>query len=842
CGGNVLVLKPAKASGTTLQWYVSATAINPFSTADSIKINKLYKDTFLYISALPLSGCESYRKQVKVKVNQKPKYAVFSKGSIFKGAFNNGTQTEPDEICEASLSEYNLQTPTGFSDTEYGKTWQITKLEITDLTSNKIFEDTTVTWPSSAGSGTIHFLPSATGNKKSLHINIVISNLITGCDTIFERYVDVIPLPKVKWSVNTICEGDMVNFTYSSTGGVSYAWSFGDGNTSTSKNTNHKYFSAGTYMVKLKVTNSTGCTDSFSRNITVHPVPKVDFKIPATVCEGEEFVPENLTSYNGALMYNWNFGDSTISSDSSVKHAFTTPGIYKITLTATTTQSCTRSITKSITVNTKPVASFTAADSVCVGHGVFFRNFTVNAASYLWNFSSGDTFKTTNVTHTFDTAGIYSVRLISYNPNGCTDTFTKKIEVFPLPKPKFEATNICLGDSMYFINKSNTNGQTGTAYLWRFGDGKTSTLENPAHFYSKEGSFNVTLIVKESGNCTDSIVQKVTVGSKPKAAFSYIGACLDNDFVFTDFSTAATGKIISRNWDFGDGNTSSDSLTKHKFLLAGKYTVSLEVVTEFGCRNIIADTVEVFDLPFAQFTADTICAGNATIFTNNSTANTKSLWLFGDGDTSTATSPIHIYQYAGKYLVTLVVQSVKGCIDSLQQSIIILEKPTAEFSYTTSGGTVSFTSDNQNLSSYLWDFGDGDTSTSINPQHTYKANGNYTVKLVTINSSGCTDTILKQIIISNVSLRETVHPSAKIEVFPNPFKTGFNVKYELLKTSHVSIKILDLQGKEILNKDYGTQAAGSFNSYLETGFSAGTYMLQIIIDGKTETKKIIRVK
>jgi PKD repeat protein len=432
--------------------------------------------------------------------------------------------------------------------------------------------------------------------------------------------------------------------------------------------------------------------------------------------------------------------------------------------------------------------------------------------------------------------------MVAYNPNGCTDTFSKSIEVLPLPEPDFEAKNVCLGDTMQFINKSNISNQNGISYLWRFGDGNTSSAENPVHLYTKYGKFDVTLYVTGLGGCMDSITNTVTVGAKPNVSFSYTGSCLNDIFTFIDLSKVPTGKIVSRKWDFGDGNSFSDSFAQHQYTTSGKYRVSLEVSSESGCTNTFIDSVEVYDMPVAKFTADTVCLGKSTTFKNTITANASSLWLFGDGDTSTTTSPTHYYKTSGNYTAILVVASSQGCKDSFSQTVVVKELPSAEFTFTISADSASFSPVDQTLTSCYWDFGDGSSSTVKSSSHTYANDGNYTVTLVTTNSNGCTDTVHKQLTIKTVGIEKTLNLLTDVQVFPNPFRTSFTLKYSLQNPGNVKLLLLDIQGKEVLRKNLGLQSSGEYSEIIKTEVSAGTYMLQLEIDGKVATKKVVRVK
>lgn len=920
CKGNDLVIKPLKPSGIKLLWYTSATQQTPFLIADSLILKNITKDAQYLVAAKDTIGCESYRMPIKITLKQVPAGAALQKGAVFNGEFNRGTENNPDAVCEGSENEYVIQKPAGFDNADYGKKWKISLLEIRGAITNTLMKDTAVTWPSASGAGKILIKSGITGTSRSYKIVVKFSDLSSGCDSTIERFFDVIALPKVNWGASSGCEGEWVNFTDSSKNGVAYLWQFSNHSTSTSKNKSFRFAKAGNYKVKLKVYNYLGCADSLEKTVTIHPVPEVDFELPAFSCIGENFSIINKTKFNSSLSYTWNFDDNTASADSSVSHAYKAVGIYAISLTATTAKGCSKTLTKFLRVYDKPEANFVLPDSVCAGEIATFTNSSKRSVSYLWSISSGDSFSSSHVNHIFTKPGNYSVKLIAYNASNCSDTLNKKITVLPKPEAAFDVSDICLGDSAVFYNRSKLTGQGNPTYLWRFGDGKTSSLENPTHLYTKAGLYYVKLIVESKSGCTDSITNKIKVASQPQAAFTKTNACLNENLLFSDQSKVTGARIVSRKWDFGDGKTSTDSFAQVKYSLPGKYPVTLQVVSEFGCTAIATDTIEVYVMPLASFSADTVCAGFATNFTNKSQGFATSTWYFGDGDSSFTTLPTHTYKAAGKYVVSLVVKSAQGCTDiktdtvfvyglptasfmadtvcfgkatrfsnsstsllaskwyfgdgdssnaaspmhvykaagdytvRLQvanangcinyytQTVHVLELPTAAFSFTVgSNGNVSFSPDIKSNIKYIWYFGDGNLSDSIQPAHKYSKNGTYQVTLVTANSSGCTDSLSKQITVTNVGFEEALPDVTSIDIFPNPFVQAFSVKYSLVQAKRINLVLVDMYGKEIARKNLGKQRPGTHIETIEGEFSSGTYLLYIITDDKVLTRKVVKV-
>ena len=214
---------------------------------------------------------------------------------------------------------------------------------------------------------------------------------------------------------------------------------------------------------------------------------------------------------------------------------------------------------------------------------------------------------------------------------------------------------------------------------------------------------------------------------------------------FNDSSENAT----SVNWDFGDGNTSTDKDPTHIYSSAGNYTVVLTVINANGMNSTFAAiTVLQPVLPVANFSSS-VTSGTAPLnvqFTDLSLNSEKWSWDFGDGANSTERNPTHIYSSAGNYTVVLTVNNENGSnsktLKIIVQKDVIL--PVANFNVNPTSGYaplyVQFTDLSQNANQWNWDFGDRATSTAQNPVHTYSAAGNYTATLTVINANGMNST------------------------------------------------------------------------------------------------------
>jgi gliding motility-associated-like protein len=237
-------------------------------------------------------------------------------------------------------------------------------------------------------------------------------------------------------------------------------------------------------------------------------------------------------------------------------------------------------------------------------------------------------------------------------------------------------------------------------------------------------------------------------------------ACLNNDVDFSEISVISGINITSRLWDFGDGNQSNAFNPKHRYTTSGIKTVTLTVVTDFGCTLSATKQINILPTPVAKFsTTAPLCTNSLITFKNESTSNTNITayeWDFGDGKTSNLQSPTHLYTNAGNFTVVLNVTSQGGCINTFTKTITINEKP--EISFKDPGSCVDdlvkFNADilSGDIISWKWDFGDGSSdvnqNTKQNPQHKYTQAGLYNVKVTGISINGCSTDFTMPITIS----------------------------------------------------------------------------------------------
>ncbi|MBZ0279589.1 MAG: PKD domain-containing protein [Anaerolineae bacterium] len=404
----------------------------------------------------------------------------------------------------------------------------------------------------------------------------------------------------------------------------------------------------------------------------------------------------------------------------------------------------------------RPIAAFTLDRSS--GQTPLVVRFTNQSSgsitTYNWSFGDGGGSTEASPVYTFRTTGIYNVTLTVSGPGGSSNV-SRQINVLGASAPVAAFTqDLTNGPSP--LNVRFTNQSTGqiTAYSWTFGDGQTSTEQNPTHQFTAVGTYNVILSVTGPGG-TSFVTRKITVQDPvipaPDAVFS-ADKTSGNTPLTIQFTNQSTGQITSYNWDFGDGQTSVDTSPSHIYTVAGTYRVLLTVIGPGG-QDIAEISIAANappNAPAAAFNATPI-SGDAPLnvsFTNQSTGNiTGYSWDFGDGQTSTEQSPSHSYTTPGTYTVKLIVTGPGGSNEA-QTTITATQPiaaPVASFTVVPTSGTaplnVQFTNQSTGESlSYVWNFGDSTpNSTEINPLHSFVTPGSYTVTLTVSNSAGSTN-------------------------------------------------------------------------------------------------------
>ncbi|MEO0900085.1 MAG: PKD domain-containing protein [Bacteroidota bacterium] len=618
--------------------------------------------------------------------------------------------------------------------------------------------------------------PSITYGTSGVYTVEMIVTDASGCTDTATHIMTARPLPQVAFGASDSlgCAPQTINFidqTVSSGGIISWLWNFGDGNTSTAQFPVHTYATDGIYTVSLTVTDAFGCSESLVKPQYIrlsHPQANFDVSTdrncPSVVATFRDLsVPDTtLTSWN------WDFGDGNSSTQQNPVHTYHTAGSFDVRLIVTNVLGCqdTLLIPAAVQIGNGPTASFTPGDVAgCMPLSLNLASTSSGGIapliSFEWDFGNGQTSTQVNPSITYTNAGVYQVQLMVTNSSGCADTATHTVTVRALPDVEFAVNaNVgCAPQAFNFIDQTSSAGGI-VSWLWDFGDGNTSTSQFPVHTYLVDGVYDVSLTVTDAFGCAEALTKTQYIRlSHPQANFTVNTDrnCPSVIATFTDLSVPDT-TLTAWRWDFGDGNTSSLQNPVHTYQAAGSFDVRLIVTNVLGCEDtlLIPGAVQIGNGPTASFapgdTAD--CMPLSLNLASTSMGGIAPLvsfeWDFGNGQTSTQVNPSVSYPNAGVYQVELMVTDSSGCSDTVSHTVTVRALPDVDFVANDTLGCAprSFTFSDQTVASgaivsWLWDFGDGNTSTAQFPTHTYTANGNYTVSLIVTDQFGCTSSEIK---------------------------------------------------------------------------------------------------
>ena len=487
------------------------------------------------------------------------------------------------------------------------------------------------------------------------------------------------------------CAPMTVNFT-APVGSSNHSWDFNDGTFAGNQAAvSHIFTAPGTYTVKYNGTK--GGPVTFTQKIVVHPKPLAKFSaVPTHGCIplSVKFTDESTGGGGSAITgWQWTYGDGGSNNvQQNPTYNFTLVGSFNVVLIATDANGCTDDTTWTtpiVTTNNPPNASFTPSvlQSCTAPLSVSFTNNSTagngGALTYKWDMGNGTTSNLqTPPNVTYNTTGIYNVKLVVDEFNGCSDSVIIPI-VVNKPLASFSLANdtICLYVQYQFTNLS----LGATSYTWSFGNGKSSNSINPTMGYSTAGPKTVTLTASANG-CSDDTTMTIFVEDVVPAFTSNPGYWCDfpKNFTYTDNSSP---NITAWSWLFSDGSTSTQQNPNHvyKKLDDSEYTVfdplkenvRLIVTNNHGCKDTITK-VDTINPIIGRLQPDVAqgCLPLTVNFSDSSRSKepiTKYIWNFDDpssgvNNTSSLKNPTHVFNTAGEYSVTVDVTNTKGCRDT----------------------------------------------------------------------------------------------------------------------------------------------------------------------------------
>ncbi len=681
-------------------------------------------------------------------------------------------------------------------------------------------------------------------------VTLIVTESVTGNqDTLFvQDLIHVVSSPHASFQIsgnNMGCiplDVSFIDLSTSSDGNITeWSWDMGDGTILTVQEPTHSYTSPGIFGIHLQVTNEYGCVDDTTLNNAVFASTVPEIHISSDINQYclvpvDIHFTNNSTGSATQTDFLWDFGDGNTSTDENPVNTYTNLGDYDVILSVTDEYGCANTDTFPAFIHLNQiVADFSTnpADTVCLWQMVEFNN---NSGIYCnWYFGDGANMfnvSVATVLHTYYQPGDYTVTLIAAPGDICADTISKDIfvqQVFASFAAD-QTTDCKVPFTVHFTDQSSSNV---TNWYWNFGDGQTSTQQNPSNTYQNFGDYNVTLTVTTSAGCSRSFnLSDYIQIHPPDASFTVDpdnGGCVPITFTFTDTNTT-TPPINDWQWTFQGGSpaTGSGVSASSTYNTDGTFTVTMTITNDSNCTATVTDNIYVgtHQIPDFVLSKDTVCASDTISFTNLS--QDTSLIQYYYWGFSTEFEPEGVYVYNNNvasdtgFTSIQLITDYNGCLDTLLiDSALYVYGPIIAGIIPTfncdTPYTVIFQANLIDAENWDWDFGDGNTlmaSTQDSVVHTYDSTGLYWVKVNAHNSDNGCD------FIDSVQIRVT------------DVQAVLNIPNEICEGDTVFISAMSSVDANIYFFDYGDGAYSGWGYSplkIHNYVSSGNFIVTLIV-------------
>ena len=384
-----------------------------------------------------------------------------------------------------------------------------------------------------------------------------------------------------------------------------WIWDFGDGNTSNEQHPTHSYADDGTYSVNLNVEDD-DVDDDITKTVQVSNMPpsaNPDGPYYAEVDESISFDGTGSTDSDGSISsYDWDFGDGNTATGSNPNHSYQNSGEYTVSLTVRDDAGDQDTETTTASINNPPIAHAGGPYECEEGESLQFdgsgsEDLDGTITEYMWDFGDGNTGTGETTTHTYSEDGEYTVTLTVTDDDSSTDTDTTMVTVSN-PDIVVDAGGPYSGETGIPIQFSGSasEGTPPYMYSWEFGDGNSSTEQNPSHNYVSPGTYEVSLsVVDDAGqmgwDSTEAVIDPVSL------TVELLESMTERVGTPVTFTADVSGGVppYEYMWSFGDGNTSDEQDPTYVYSSIGEYTVSLTVRDDAGDEVVASMTVNIVD-------------------------------------------------------------------------------------------------------------------------------------------------------------------------------------------------------------------------------------------------------
>jgi PKD repeat protein len=628
-----------------------------------------------------------------------------------------------------------------------------------------------------AGSYTAHV--TATDSLGISGTTTVAVQALTALNVTVQGLPSTVGPPPLTVNVSSVVTGGLEPYTYD--------WDFADGSQhSQSPRDQHTWATPGIYNVTLTVTDS--CGQSAVATLPINVIgpltaPVVTADLPCG------YIPLNVNFTGtaagglGPYTYAWTFGDGSSSALQNPSHGYVTEGNYVATLLVSDSLGHT-SPPSTVNISVTKVLAVTSDAAPLTGPALLSVNFTSSVTggtppyTYSWDFGDGSTPSTTPAPmHIYNQVGVFPVALTV--KDSCNHTLVDDHLIVTVTNPitLSIAAAPTTGTAPLTVNFSATftGGEAPFSYDWDFGDGSSrSQLAAPQHVYATGGAYTAKLTLTDSHGLVQTATTGVTVYS-PVVATPTVNLPCGYAPLNVIFTGNAAGGLppYTYAWTFGDGGTDTLPNPSHSYLTVGDYTATVTVTDSLGHSgsgtvgvSVTAPlTVTAHGLPATSGPAPLTVNVSSTV--SGGTPPYTYDWDFADGSQhSLSPADQHTWATPGTYDVVLTVKDSCGhqATSTLTLNVYgpVVATPTADvtcgyaplnvvFTGAGAGGVPPYT--------YAWTFGDGGTSTLMNPSHSYLAVGGFTATLTVTDSLGHSGS-------STVTVTTTAHMVVVIQGLP----------------------------------------------------------------------------
>lgn len=621
---------------------------------------------------------------------------------------------------------------------------------------------------------------------------IVTSSL--GCKDTIVKPIHVDDAPQAIIGTTDFCSGSTINFVNGSDPGANgFWWNFGTGDpgdTSIVSNPSFTYPSFGNFTVTLIAQKGTDCETSTTLPITISDLIP-DFDLPAGTCVGTDvaFVDQSSTSAGTSITgYEWDFGDASTSTAQNPNHTYSTGGTMPVQLVVTNNAGCSDTIVQNLTIQSLPIADAGLDTALCVSNpGLVMDGIVTGATGGVWT-PNGGVFvpSATNLNATYfpslaELNNGFTQLILTTTGNGDCPAQTDTIYIQYLDTPEINTggdIDVC-EDSLYVT--LNASVQFAANVIW---------TTNGAGSFDDASSLNATYTFDPADVSSGQITLYIET-------FNFSGCPDDQDSLYITFHQPPTMNLVyddticagfplqlesnsstGNGWwqTNGDGTFAPDDSSALTFYnhgttdeSNGTVQIYFQTIDNGGC-DALYDTLDlaIVPSPTPGFTFVEGCYGTTIPFTNTSTSLDPIVgyeWTFETGLTSTQTDPTHTFTSPGTHPVQLIVTSANGCEDTLILPVTSHFIPVAAFDLPAPclpGGTYFYDASSvtgDTIATWAWNFGDGSTSTDVNPVHQYGSSQNYSVTLSVTSGFGCSnDTVVSVNILPGPDAAFTANP------------------------------------------------------------------------------------